>query len=108
MVSAVLQALVGGAAVASAATMQKHRVRENSEDDIWCGQIMYGKDFKTVEASWTVPNVSYPANAEKSQQYFSSQWIGIDGAGAGGKNCKGLFQAGTSVGVSVLCVGAIS
>lgn len=70
---------------------------ERGTSSIWCGPVLAGHDFKSVEASWVIPNVSYPANADQTQQYFSSQWVGIDGT----DGCKGLLQAGTSQGVSI-------
>lgn len=82
------------AVAASVAAGPVHSKRGKSS--IWCGPVLAGQDFKTVEASWTIPNVSYPANADKNEQYFSSQWVGIDGT----NGCKGLLQAGTSQGVS--------
>lgn len=53
--------------------------RNEEQSSIWCGQDLTGQNVKTVEASWTIPNVSYPADANVHQQYYSSQWIGIAG-----------------------------
>lgn len=87
-----LTALLAIAATVAAGPVHPKR----GTSSIWCGPVLGGRDFRSVEASWTIPNVSYPANADKHQQYFSSQWVGIDGT----NGCKGLLQAGTSQGVS--------
>lgn len=66
----------------------------------WCGQILNGNDFQSVEATWTVPFVHEPPAAQQdpSGYYFSSQWVGIDGIG----ECGTILQAGTEMNVSCL------
>jgi hypothetical protein len=69
----------------------------------WSGAVTFagaGGSFKSVSGQWTVPNPS-PA-LDDSTGYYSSFWIGIDGAGS-----NDVFQAGVecdaqNVGSSVL------
>ncbi|KAJ3497869.1 hypothetical protein NLG97_g1566 [Lecanicillium saksenae] len=88
-------------AVTVAAAKAPSQAKRGYTSTIWCGPILYGNYFKTVEASWTIPNVSLPTGGDENEDYFSSQWVGIDGSGAKENgDCTALLQAGTSIGYS--------
>ena len=91
-----LTALLALAGIASAGP----RMSRADTNTRWCGQILNGNDFQSVEATWTVPFVHEPppAQQDSSGYYFSSQWVGIDGTG----ECGTLLQAGTEINVSCL------
>lgn len=92
-------ALLLGPSTALARSIARASMKDTSS--IWCGPVLYGNDLKTVEASWTIPNVSLPNGGDENEDYFSSQWVGIDGSdGQDKQKCSALLQAGTSVGVS--------
>lgn len=74
------------------------RVAHGTASGNWCGQVLLGNDFQSVEASWTVPIVHEPPPPQQDSTgyYFSSQWVGIDGSG----DCGAILQAGTEMNVS--------
>ncbi|OAA53082.1 Concanavalin A-like lectin/glucanase [Cordyceps fumosorosea ARSEF 2679] len=58
----------------------------------WCGQVLYGSDFRDVSATWVVPTASPLSSQYSEQPLYNYQWVGIDGATA---NCQAILQAGT-------------
>ncbi|KAJ6789861.1 hypothetical protein PWT90_10799 [Aphanocladium album] len=94
-----IRKLLSAAAIAAGTSIPRGANRDTST--IWCGPVLRGNDFKTVEASWTIPNVSLPNGGDEHDVYFTSQWVGIDGSGGQDKShCTALLQAGTSIGYS--------
>ncbi|KAJ3479369.1 hypothetical protein NLG97_g8337 [Lecanicillium saksenae] len=62
--------------------------------DNWCGAVKTAANISEVEATWTVPAISIPVNASKTDHFSSYQWIGMGGTGSCPNNGD-LLQAGT-------------
>ncbi len=50
--------------------------------------------MKSIQASWTIPNVYLPANAKDQTSYCASSWIGLG-------YCSSLMQCGCDSGVTL-------
>jgi hypothetical protein len=70
--------------------------------DNWCGAVQQNLPsgtFNSVVGTWTVPNVSIPADGTSlDAPYSAAQWVGIDGF-YWNSTCDALIQAGTALAV---------
>jgi Peptidase A4 family len=75
-------------------------IDNNSNNNIWSGAVIpsppSGNTFKTISASWVVPNAYPPSGATGNKTYQCSSWVGIDGYGI-----SELLQCGTDSWVTV-------
>ncbi|KAJ6783228.1 hypothetical protein PWT90_01146 [Aphanocladium album] len=72
---------------------EKHTAtKRDHSSDIWCGLVTSAESVNVVEGTWTVPSISLPRGADAEKEYWSYQWVGIDG---NNKDCQVLLQGGT-------------
>lgn len=58
----------------------------------WCGYVHSARSVTSVEATWVVPSIAAPPEGAGSGDYWSYQWVGIDGDKS---SCNNLLQGGT-------------
>ena len=58
----------------------------------WCGYVHSAESVTAVEATWVVPSIAAPPEGAGSGDYWSYQWVGIDGDKS---SCTTLLQGGT-------------
>ncbi|KAJ3498640.1 hypothetical protein NLG97_g955 [Lecanicillium saksenae] len=85
-------ALARGGRHDSLAMKREQAAKRDQSSKVWCGAVKTADKVNVVEGTWIVPSISLPKGATGEKEYWSYQWVGIDGDTS---SCQVLLQGGT-------------